>query len=150
MPSFNYFAGRAHSYYARVLFPEMIVNMTSTKPSAQFIFDKENQCYVCEGPWTVLKLNNLINEINLETLPGPKKIPISGKALTKFDSSGALALMHCVDLLKSKGFDIELVNYLIYNSNRVSLRDQLFQGRWNCKDLLLIIGLENCLPNCHI
>lgn len=42
-----------------------------------------------------------------------------------------------------KRFNIKLVNYLIYNSNRMLSGDQLFQSGRYGQHLLLVIGLEN-------
>jgi len=79
--------------------------------TTQFSFDKENHCYQCEGPWSVLKLNDLLQRFDLLAIPDEEKITISGALLTQFDSSGALALMHCIDRLKTKGKEIALVNF---------------------------------------
>lgn len=85
--------------------------MAKPKPSTYFTFDKESHCYQCEGPWSVMKLNELPNRIDWSTIPEEKIIKISGKPLTKFDSSGALALMHCLDKLKGKDKEIELIDF---------------------------------------
>ncbi|CDZ77822.1 putative phospholipid ABC transporter permease protein MlaE [Legionella massiliensis] len=85
--------------------------MAKPKPSTFFTFDKEKHCYQCEGSWSVLKLNDLLSRIDLSTLPEDKTIKVSGKPLTKFDSSGALALMHCIDKLKEKGKEAELIDF---------------------------------------
>ena len=85
--------------------------MAKTKPLTQITYDHENQCYRCDGSWSVLKLDDLVGRFNLSNLPKEEKITINGEALTDFDSSGALALMHCIDLIKSKGKQVELKEF---------------------------------------
>lgn len=85
--------------------------MAKKKPSTQFIYDSEKESYLCVGSWSVLKLEDLLGQFDSKTIPAQKKLTLSGEALTNFDSSGALALMHCIDILKEKGKEIELVNF---------------------------------------
>ncbi len=85
--------------------------MTRIKPVTHFVFDQENNCYQCEGPWSVLKLNDLLGRFDLSAIPAEQTVKISGASLSKFDSSGALALMHFIDLLNNKGKEIELINF---------------------------------------
>ncbi|MBA2655522.1 MAG: ABC transporter permease [Tatlockia sp.] len=85
--------------------------MTESSNSTDFSFDKENLCYQCKGSWSVLKLNNLLSRVDFSNLPQEKTIKISAKHISKFDSSGALALMHCIDRLKSEAKEIELVDF---------------------------------------
>lgn len=85
--------------------------MNPDKPSSQFIYDKENHCFQCEGSWTVLKLNDLLGHFDQTTIPEDAQIKISGAKLTKFDSSGALALLHCMDILQNKGKKVELTDF---------------------------------------
>ncbi|WP_347251565.1 MlaE family lipid ABC transporter permease subunit [Legionella sp.] len=85
--------------------------MLKAKTQTHFIFDKENHCYQCEGPWSVLKLNDLLNQIDLTSIPAEKTVKISGASITRFDSSGALALMHCIALLKDQDKEIELIHF---------------------------------------
>lgn len=85
--------------------------MAKAKSLTQFIFDNENQCYLCEGSWSVLKLDDLLGRVDLSATPEQGKIKVSGASLTDFDSSGALALMHCLGMLKDKNKEIELVDF---------------------------------------
>ncbi|WP_035918525.1 ABC transporter permease [Legionella fairfieldensis] len=85
--------------------------MTKAKTSAQFIFNKDNHCYQCQGTWSVLKLDDLVRNLDSLFLPEENKITISGREITRFDSSGALALRHCIDHLKTKGKEIELIDF---------------------------------------
>lgn len=85
--------------------------MAKPTPSTYFIFDKESHSYLCEGPWSVMKLNELLSRVDWSTIPEEKKIKVSGKPLSKFDSSGALTLMHCLDKLKEKNKEIELIDF---------------------------------------
>jgi phospholipid/cholesterol/gamma-HCH transport system permease protein len=87
----------------------MIGIMAKKKPVAQFIFDKENHCYQCEGSWAVLNLDEL--RFDTSAIPQEKQITISGAKLAKFDSAGALALMHCIDILKAKGKELTFIDF---------------------------------------
>ncbi|MBA2652431.1 MAG: ABC transporter permease [Tatlockia sp.] len=82
-----------------------------TNPSTDFSFDLETLCYYCEGSWSVLKLNDLLSRIDFSKLPEDKTLKISAKRVTKFDSSGALALTHCIERFKEKGKEVELVDF---------------------------------------
>jgi phospholipid/cholesterol/gamma-HCH transport system permease protein len=79
--------------------------------STDFSFDTENNRYLCEGSWSVLKLKDLLSRVDFSKLPEEKTIKISGKEITRFDSSGALALMECVDRLKSQDKEVELIDF---------------------------------------
>ena len=85
--------------------------MAKTTPLAQITYDHENQCYRCIGAWSVLKLDDLVGRFDISNLPEKEKIAVNGHALTDFDSSGALALMHCTDLLRSQGKQIEFKEF---------------------------------------
>ncbi len=52
---------------------------TNTSPDTNFIFDKENNCYLCEGSWSVLKIDDLLSRVDFTILPQDKTIKISGK-----------------------------------------------------------------------
>ncbi|ARG96635.1 MlaE family ABC transporter permease [Legionella micdadei] len=85
--------------------------MLKAKPQTNFIFDKENHCFQCEGAWSVLKLNDLLSHVDLTSIPADKTVKINGASISKFDSSGAIALMHCIDLIKDKDKEVELVDF---------------------------------------
>ncbi|CEK11672.1 MlaE family ABC transporter permease [Legionella hackeliae] len=85
--------------------------MTKVNPSAQLIFDKENNTYQCEGSWSVLHLDGLLKRFYTEELPRADKLAFNGERLTQFDSAGALTLLQCINTLKTKGKDVELVKF---------------------------------------
>lgn len=89
----------------------MIAIMTKVKPASQFIFNEENHSYQCEGSWSVLHLDGLVDRFKQTPLPKVEKITVSGTELTQFDSAGALALLQCVEILKSDGKEVELVKF---------------------------------------
>ncbi|MDF1647006.1 MAG: ABC transporter permease [Legionellaceae bacterium] len=73
-------------------------------------FDAQENCYQCEGSWSVLYLENLSQDfIPPDTIP--KKITISGKHLDAFDSAGALALLQCMDTLKKQHHTVTLKHF---------------------------------------
>ncbi|MFA5959550.1 MAG: ABC transporter permease [Tatlockia sp.] len=83
----------------------------TTDKSAQFIVNTEDHCYQCKGAWALLSLQIMQKSIDFSTLPEEENITISGEALTAFDSSGALTLMHCIDALKQKGKTVQLAHF---------------------------------------
>lgn len=83
--------------------------MTKAKP--QLVFDIENNCYQCEGSWSILELDELLSSLPELPLPKEDNITLSGQKLTNFDSSGALALKHCMDFLQTKGKKVHLVKF---------------------------------------
>lgn len=85
--------------------------MNQVIPSAQFVFDSEKHCFQCEGSWSVLQIKNLSTQLNQLPIPDDLQVSISGNLLNKFDSSGALALMLRIDHLKSKGKEVNLIDF---------------------------------------
>ena len=81
------------------------------QPTAGFFFDKDNHHYLCEGSWSILNIANLKTQFKNSNLPASKKIVISGKALTHFDSAGALTLTEYVGQLKKQKHQVELVDF---------------------------------------
>ncbi|MBA2711011.1 MAG: ABC transporter permease [Tatlockia sp.] len=84
---------------------------TITSTDTNFIFDKENNYYSCEGSWSVQKINDFLSRVDLTSIPEEKTVKISGKNISRFDSAGALALMECLDRMKSKDKEIELIDF---------------------------------------
>lgn len=91
----------------------MIANqiMTKAKPSTQILFNKENNTYLCEGSWSVLQLDGLLKQFYDSDFPEAQKVTISGERLSYFDSAGALTLLDCLRVLKSKGKDVTLTQF---------------------------------------
>ncbi|WED42406.1 MlaE family ABC transporter permease [Legionella cardiaca] len=85
--------------------------MTKAIPSAELIFDKENNTYLCEGNWSVLHLDGLLQRFDATSLPETETITISGERLKQFDSAGALTLLQCIKTLKDKDKKIELTKF---------------------------------------
>ena len=95
--------------------------MIKTQPTAYFVFDKNNNCYRCEGSWSIVSLHDLFQQFKLASLPTSQTLVISGAELTKFDSAGALTLMRCVDELKKHKNQIELVDFNEQQRNLLEL-----------------------------
>jgi phospholipid/cholesterol/gamma-HCH transport system permease protein len=85
--------------------------MTNTLPKASFVFDKNNNRYLCEGNWSIINLKDLAQQFKSSSLPTSKKLIISGEKLSKFDSAGALTLMQCIDELKKKKNHVKLMDF---------------------------------------
>ena len=84
--------------------------MTDIQFNPQWIFDKENNHYTCEGHWSTLYLNTLVT-LEVPTLPANAAITISGEKLTAFDSAGALFLSEKIDALKKQNIKVTLDNF---------------------------------------
>lgn len=78
---------------------------------AQIIFEKDDACFQCSGAWSVQSLGNLSKKFRENELPTGQKIKINGKSINTFDSAGALALTTCVEQLKQKDNQVELVDF---------------------------------------
>ncbi|WP_232220756.1 hypothetical protein [Legionella tunisiensis] len=85
--------------------------MTKVKPTSQFVFNEENHSYQCEGSWSVLHIDGLVERFKQTPLPEVEKITVSGAELAQFDSAGALALLRCMEILKSGGKEVTLVKF---------------------------------------
>ncbi|MDR3442778.1 MAG: ABC transporter permease [Legionella sp.] len=79
--------------------------------SAQITFDKDLASFQCSGIWSVIDVGNLLKKFTDSDLPETQKITVSGEGISQFDSAGALALLQCVDILKQKDNQVELVNF---------------------------------------
>lgn len=104
-----------------MFFYTMIVMKTPQKPSAKFIFDKDNNRYLCEGSWSILSLHDLAHQFKQATLPSKKRLTVSGAALISFDSAGALSLLQCVELLKKQKNEVELVDFANHHHELLAL-----------------------------
>ena len=89
----------------------MIAIMTNTLSAANFVFDKDNQHYHCEGSWSILNIDALSQCVKQITLPTRQQLIVNGAALTKFDSAGALTLMQFINTLKKQKNQVELTNF---------------------------------------
>ncbi|MDF1757385.1 MAG: ABC transporter permease [Legionellaceae bacterium] len=74
-------------------------------------FDNRNNTYMCHGDWTILKLNDILNNLKLFEKPSSKELIISGGALTKFDSAGAMKLRECQQFLVQEGYSVKFQDF---------------------------------------
>ncbi|STX29803.1 putative ABC transport system permease [Legionella beliardensis] len=83
--------------------------MNKVKPVAKLVFDEEQNCYQCQGSWSIINLDELRNNLN----PHLKSdtIVISGAKLDYFDSAGALTLHDFVRSLKEQGKSVKLIDF---------------------------------------
>jgi phospholipid/cholesterol/gamma-HCH transport system permease protein len=98
------------SYYRRLLC-ETIAIMTETQPHTSFVFDKENNHFLCKGSWSILNIDELTQQFKGISLPTHQKLIISGSCLTKFDSAGALAITQYINALKQHKNHVELADF---------------------------------------
>ncbi len=76
---------------------------------AQFIFNQEENHYLCTGNWSILDLGSLI--LQAEELPDSKALTLSGEELTDMDSAGALKLMQYINALQSRKNQVTLTHF---------------------------------------
>jgi phospholipid/cholesterol/gamma-HCH transport system permease protein len=76
-----------------------------------FSFDNKNKTYWCQGNWTILQLNNILDFLKSTKNPTSEDITINGSQLTNFDSAGALTLIQCQGVLTEAGNQIKLVEF---------------------------------------
>ncbi len=85
--------------------------MSMKENEAQMFFDETSHQYLCKGSWTVLGLDGLVARFRQSTPPKEEKLSISGEALKKFDTAGAIALIDCISELKEQGNEVELKHF---------------------------------------
>ncbi len=83
--------------------------MTNIEPTACFLFNKDQNHYVCEGSWSILNVNTLNKQFKDTTTLDSVKI--SGAGITHFDSAGALILLQYVNSLKKQKKQVELIGF---------------------------------------
>ena len=83
-----------------------------SQPSqCNIIFNAQENCYLCQGEWSVSSLEGLLAAFNQIPLPTEPTILINGKNITQFDSAGALALIRCINQLKQNNKKVELQHF---------------------------------------
>ncbi len=107
--------------YDRSLFREMITTMINTESAAYFVFDKDNQHYHCEGSWSILNIDALIQRVQQTQLPTQQQLVLNGTALTQFDSAGALALVQFITALKQKKNQVQLTHFSRQQNDLIAL-----------------------------
>jgi phospholipid/cholesterol/gamma-HCH transport system permease protein len=79
--------------------------------SPKIIFDEGQTQLTCEGNWSVVTVGNFFTQFVEKALPQAKKVSIDGKGITQFDSAGALTLLQCIEALKQRNNEIELMGF---------------------------------------
>lgn len=95
--------------------------MNPAKP--KIIFEAENT-YTCSGEWTVLALADLLTEFKACDRPKGQTLKVDGKAISRFDSAGALALAQCIQLLKEQDNQVELQHFSSQQQELLQLIDE--------------------------
>ncbi|KTC97172.1 MlaE family ABC transporter permease [Legionella erythra] len=85
--------------------------MAKRTAKAEFVFNKKKKTFLCKGPWSVLKLGGLVDSFHTIELPDEPQVTVSGAELSQFDSAGALTLVHCIAIFKSRGKETKLVDF---------------------------------------
>ncbi|MCX7115445.1 MAG: MlaE family lipid ABC transporter permease subunit [Gammaproteobacteria bacterium] len=86
------------------------------------------QGFLCRGGWSILHLASFTPLIKHFAFPQKKSLVIDGSQLAEFDSSGALALTHCIEKLKAQGNTITLEGF---NQEQHALLDLITKQKEN-------------------
>ncbi|KTD21962.1 putative ABC transport system permease [Legionella londiniensis] len=98
------------SYYPKLIFKKITI-MNPSKPAPGFTYNPETQAYILTGDWSIHTLDNLVQRFSHAPLPQSKKIMIDGSKISRFDTAGALALLHCIEDLKKRDNSIEQIGF---------------------------------------
>lgn len=98
--------------------------MTFNSLAPNFAYDADKNLYRCEGDWSILVIDSLHKKFKQSTPPTDKKLTINGEKLTKFDSAGALTLLHCIEELRKNDNLIELKNFSEEQHDLISLLEE--------------------------
>jgi len=85
--------------------------MTKTTSKTSFVFEKDNNRFLCTGSWSILHIDALTEQFQQIILPDNQTLIINGGSLTKFDSAGALALTRWIQVLKKQKNQVELTDF---------------------------------------
>ncbi|MDR3501235.1 MAG: MlaE family lipid ABC transporter permease subunit [Legionella sp.] len=79
--------------------------------SPQLTFDEQLDQFNCTGAWSVMDVGDVVKQFTTTTLPKAQKVRINGKNISHFDSAGALTLIQCINELKQRDNQVELVDF---------------------------------------
>lgn len=85
--------------------------MINSQSTANFVYDKDHNHYHCEGSWSILNIDTLMQSVKQSTLPEKQTLVVNGASLTHFDSAGALFLIQFMTALKQHHNQIELIHF---------------------------------------
>ncbi len=101
-----------------------------------FYYDEKTYTYRCQGNWTIFHLNTVEDEFRSIPAPTGQVLTVCAKDIEHFDSSGALALMHCISLLKEAQNNVKLSGF-------TSHQQKLFQLVESKSDALNFVPPES-------
>lgn len=85
--------------------------MKTTHKPAEFVFNTQTNCFSCSGGWSILLVEKLLDQLKSLGIPSSNKLRINGKAITQFDSAGAIALLQVKSQLQALGNFVELEEF---------------------------------------
>lgn len=91
------------------LYLRTMVIMTTPKSPAELIIHPETQQFICKGAWSILFLNNVLNQLQQKTFIRSRKVSINGQDISNLDSAGALALLQLRDSLVQANNSVEFI-----------------------------------------
>ncbi|MFC3908027.1 ABC transporter permease [Legionella dresdenensis] len=95
--------------------------MTKVKPQTRLTYNAEQNCLLCEGPWSITRIDHL----QRQELPALENsdIVINGKDITHFDSAGAFMLRQIIESLKKQGKKVQLEDFTDRQTELLDLLD---------------------------
>jgi len=79
--------------------------------TATIQFHASENTYTCHGSFTILAVETALQGYTVANIPHQQPITLSGQDITTFDSAGALAILHFIQLLEHNGNQIHLTNF---------------------------------------
>ncbi len=86
-----------------------------------FIFESTTNTYWCQGNWSILNVDKIVNEFHVSTIPTAQNVIINGEKLTHFDSAGALNLVQCCEILVKAHNNLQLVGFTSHQQDLLAL-----------------------------
>jgi phospholipid/cholesterol/gamma-HCH transport system permease protein len=98
--------------------------MSNVKSTALLVYSEKQDCYECQGTWSIGNLAELCKRFEIMPLPEKKRISISGKPLNYFDSAGALALQNFANSWRKKGKEVQFIDFATEHKSLLALIDE--------------------------
>src|SRR3990167_396958 len=88
-----------------------------------FTYDSKSCTYFCQGHWTISHVNSVLDAFQAMPKPSAEEVTFQASQLEQFDSAGALALIQCINQLKTTGHQITLKDFTDYQRDLLKLID---------------------------
>lgn len=103
--------------------------MTASKTFAEVIFITETKQFICKGPWSILLLDNALNQLQQAPSIKSATLSINGEGISQLDSAGALALFQWRDALIKANNTVKFINFTDEQQKLLDLLDSKQDAR---------------------